>query len=138
MKRAEEFVANHSLDQRHFKRMVLGAALYRAGHYDRAADELKESIAVYPSDPPLGFATLNQQRLLLAMTQWQQGHKDEARRLFSETQPAIEQELQTPSIPFSRHATLEVLRREAEALIGQEAAREAVENEGHSRSEVKP
>jgi DNA polymerase III delta subunit len=62
------------------------------------------------------------------MSQWQQGHKDEARRLFAKTQPAIEQELQTPSLFGSRRATLEVLHKEAQSLIEPKEADEAVEN----------
>ena len=52
------------------------------------------------------------------MTKWAKGQQVEARRLFAEAQRAIDKELQLPSIQIHRRATLEVLRREAEALIG--------------------
>ena len=46
VKRAEDFVANNSLNERHFGLYLLGAALYRAGQYEQAAEELKN-----PSPP---------------------------------------------------------------------------------------
>jgi hypothetical protein len=47
-------------------------ALYRAGQYDRAAQRLEQSIDVYSGNPPPppGAATINYQRLFLAMTHW--------------------------------------------------------------------
>jgi tetratricopeptide (TPR) repeat protein len=131
VKRAEELVADNSLPSRHIVPFVLGTALYRARQYERAADELKASIEVYPSNPPLGFATINSQRLWLAMTYWQQGKKDDARRLLAETQPAIDQESLSPPATAPYRILLEVLRREAEALIESDKADEAVENANH-------
>ena len=118
VKRAEEFLAKNSLNQRHFELQLLGVALYRAGQFDRAAEQLNASIAAYPTDPLRGFDTINYTRLLLAMTKWRQGQQDQARRLLAGAQRAIDEELQLPSIQIHRRATLEVLRREAEALIG--------------------
>jgi hypothetical protein len=51
------------------------------------------------------------------MTKWQLGQHDAARQLLSDTQPAIDQELQTPTTIFEYRVTLEVLRRDAESLI---------------------
>jgi tetratricopeptide (TPR) repeat protein len=118
VKRAEEFVAINRLNQRHFALQTLGAALYRAGRYEEAAERLKESLAAYRGEIPRGYDTINYTRLLLAMTKWQQGKHDEARRLLSETLPAVDVEIQNPSTYRHRRATLQVLRREAEALIG--------------------
>jgi tetratricopeptide (TPR) repeat protein len=116
VKRAEELAADNSLEQPHAVLYALGAALYRNGQYDRAADELEKSIAAYPSDPRLGFQGINFQRLMLAMTKWQLGKKDEARRILVETEPVLDQEIQsTPYFAFK--SALEVLRREAKALI---------------------
>jgi tetratricopeptide (TPR) repeat protein len=131
--RVEEFVAHNRLIQPHFRLCLLGAARYRAGQCERAADDLEASIAAYPNGPNLhGLDTINYHRLFLAMTKWQLGERDAARRQLAETLPAVEQELQTASIGWSRRATLEILRREAEDLIGQREANEAVENEGRS------
>jgi tetratricopeptide (TPR) repeat protein len=118
VKRAEKLVASISLNERHFGLYVWGAALYRAGQYEQAAQRLEESIAAYPSGPERGDDTVNYQQLLLAMTQWQLGQRDTARQLLAETLPAIDKELDSPSTSWNRRATLEILRREAAALIG--------------------
>jgi tetratricopeptide (TPR) repeat protein len=125
----KEFVANDSYPNRHFALYILGAAHYRAGQFDQAVQRLEESIAAYASDQPRnGFDTINYQQLLIAMAQWQLGNKDQARQLLVKTLPAVEQELQSPSSAWNRRATLELLRSEAESLIGQKEADEAVEN----------
>ena len=129
VKRAEEFVAENSRSEPHFCLYVLGAALYRAGDYERAAQRLEESIDVYPSSPETGFDTINYQQLLLAMAKWQLGKHDEARRSLVEIQSAVEKELQAPSTTWVRRTSLELLRGEAEALIEPKEADEAVENE---------
>jgi hypothetical protein len=116
--RAEKYSANAPPDFHHFALTVLGAALYRAGQYERAADELQRSIDVYVSKSRKPFYDMtNYQRLFLAMAKWQLGERDEARRLLAEIQAAIDKELQSTSIVWNRRATLEVLRDEAEALI---------------------
>jgi tetratricopeptide (TPR) repeat protein len=127
--RAKEFVASNSLNQHHFALQGLGAALYRARRYEDAAEVLQESIAAYPSDVRRGYDSINYTRMLLAMTMWHQGQQDEARRLLAKWLPEVDKELQTPSLQFHRRATLEVLRREAKALIGPNEAVEAVDNE---------
>jgi tetratricopeptide (TPR) repeat protein len=120
VKRAEEFVADTSLKNRHFGLYVLGAALYRAGDYERAAQRLEESIDAYPSRPAFGCDTINYQLLLLAMTRWNQGREDEARKLLAEAQSAVDKELQFSSTSWIRRTSLELLRSEAEALIDKE------------------
>ena len=85
-------------------------------------------IAEYPSHPPTGVGTVLFPKLLLAMNTWQLGQRDKARQLLAETQPAVNESFQTPSTYFQRRVTLEILLREAEALIGREEADEAVEN----------
>jgi len=123
--RAEEFIKNNSLNQPHFGLYVLGAALYRAGQYELAAKRLDESIAMYQSNQPSGISdAIKYPRLFLAMTKWQLGRRDEARRLLAEIQPAIDKELPSPSTFWSRRATLEILRAEAEALIERDDADE--------------
>jgi tetratricopeptide (TPR) repeat protein len=131
VKRAQKFVASNSLNQHHFALQGLGAALYRAGRYEHAADVLQESLAAYPSDVPHGYASINYTRLLLATTMWHQGQQNKARRLLANWLPDVEKELQTPSLQFHRRATLEILRREAESLITPKETDEAVEIESH-------
>jgi serine/threonine protein kinase len=126
VKRAEELDARNSLEQPHFVPYILGAAYYRNGDHERAAVEFEKSIAVYPSDPPLGDRIINWQRLFLAMTKWQLGQRDAARHLLTEIQPAINEELQSLATPFHYRLTLEVLRREADSLIGPKDAEVAV------------
>jgi serine/threonine protein kinase len=127
VKRAKEFVASNSLNQHHFALQGLGAALFRARQYDDAAEVLQESLAAYPSDVPYGYASINYTRMLLAMITWHQAKQDDAQRLLAQWLPDVDKELQTPSLHFHRRATLEILRREAVALIAPEGA-EAVEN----------
>jgi serine/threonine protein kinase len=133
VKRAEELAAHNSFDWPHIVPYTLGAALYRDGQYERAAVELEKSIAAYPSDPQIGARTVNWQRLFLAMTKWQLGKREEAQLLLAAIQPAIDEELRSLATPFNFRLTLEVLRREAEALIGQEAD-DAVENVAPNQS----
>jgi serine/threonine protein kinase len=135
VKRAERFFAENSRREPHFCRYVLGAALYRAGNYERAAQRLEESIDSYPSVAGTGVDTLNYQQLLLAMTLWKQGRNDAARTLLADAQSAFDKELQDPSTRWNRRVSLELLRDEAEALIEPKEANEAVENKGQTNDE---
>jgi tetratricopeptide (TPR) repeat protein len=135
VKRAEEFVANSEVSQPHFGLYLLGAAHLRAGQFEQAAERLEESIAAYPSDPLHGIDTINYYRLLLAMTKWRLGQRDAARQLLADTQPVVDKELASPSTTWNRRATLELLRREAEALIERKEAEEAVENKSQINDE---
>lgn len=128
VKLAEELVVTNSLTEPHFGLQLLGAAHYRAGQYQQAAERLEQSIAVYSASAVPGRDTTNYQRLLLAMTKWQLGQRDEARKLLAETLPAVEKELQSPSSSWNRRATLEVLRAEAEALIKPKEADDSTNN----------
>jgi tetratricopeptide (TPR) repeat protein len=135
LKQAEEFAVNNSFGARYLDLQVLGGMHYRAGQYERAARCLEESIAAFPSDPPQGYGTVLHPQLLLAMTKWRLGQQREARRLLAEIQPAIDQWLQSPPSYWNRPAILEVLRDEAEALIGPKEADEAVENKSQINDE---
>ncbi len=95
----------------------VGGLLYRAGQYEQAAHRLEESLAAYPDDALCEYRTDLDCQLLLAMAKWQLGGRDDARRLLAEIQPAINEWLQDPSNTWMRRAEIEVLRREAEALI---------------------
>ena len=54
---------------------------------------------------------------------------DEARRLLTETQRAVEEWLQMPSNTWMRRAEIELLRREAEALIEPNETHDAVKRQ---------
>jgi tetratricopeptide (TPR) repeat protein len=135
VKRAEELVANNSLSQRHIALSALGVALYRDGQYERAADELAASIDAYDSDSALPYDIINFQQLFLAMSKWQLDQKDEARKLLAKTLPDVDKQLQSPSCGGLDRLMLEVLRREAEALIEPNEADEAVENNSRTSEE---
>ncbi len=96
LKQAEANIAKNPLNAPFMDLTVLGAILYRKQEYDRAARHLKESIAQFPSDRPIGTGSVLFPQLLLAMTRWQQGEKDEARRLLDENKAAVDEELQSP------------------------------------------
>ena len=55
-------------------------------------------------------------RILLAMTHWQLGHKDEARTWLSAARSGFEQEPLSGMI-WNRRATIELLLAEAEQMI---------------------
>jgi hypothetical protein len=124
----EKLVASKSLAEPHFGFYLLGAAHYRAGQYAQAAQRLNESIAAFPTGSEAVRDSINYPRLFLAMTEWQRGHQKEAGHLLTKTLRAVEQELQSPSSDWNRRATLELLRDEAETLIGQKKAGRAGDN----------
>jgi tetratricopeptide (TPR) repeat protein len=112
---AKKFLAN-APNERQFALLLLGAAHYRAGQYEEAASKLEESVAADVGEAR-GTDSSSYHRLFLAMTRWQLGQQDQARRLLAETLPAIDQEFRVPTGGWNRRATLELLRSEAEALI---------------------
>jgi hypothetical protein len=56
------------------------------------------------------------------------GEHDRARQLFAETAPDVDEQLRSQHPSWNRRATLELLRAEAEALIGPGEADEAPVN----------
>jgi tetratricopeptide (TPR) repeat protein len=128
VKRAEELAAHSSIGWRDFILFDLGAALYRNRQYQRAAEQLEASIAAYPSDPEPFTDPISFPRLFLAMTKWQLGQHAQARQLLEKTLPDVDKDLQSNSLGWNQRAALEVIRREAQALIKPKEAREAVEN----------
>jgi serine/threonine protein kinase len=138
LKQAEEFVTKESSNQFDHPSVdlrVLGGLLYRAGQYEQAAQRLTESIAARPNDPLRAFRTDLDAQLLLAMTKWQLGQQDQARRQLAEIQPALDEWLRSPSHFWLNRAQVEMLRREAEALIASKEPDEGVEHENRSNSE---
>jgi serine/threonine protein kinase len=137
LKWAKEYAEKNSLGARYVDLLLLGGLHFRAGQYEQAARHLSESISAYPSDAPFGLGDVVFPQLFLAMTQWQQGKQDDARRLHAEIQPAIDKWTQLPSCTWFYRTQLDALRREAEKMIGP-ASEEAVENASRtgSRSSV--
>ncbi len=132
LKQAEEFVTSKSsyqFDHPSVDLRVLGGLLYRAGQYEQAAQRLNESLAAHHNDPLRAFREGLDTQLLLAMTKWQLGQQDEARRQLAEIQPALDEWLRSPSNFWLMRAQVEILRREAEALIGQDATKKAPDSD---------
>jgi tetratricopeptide (TPR) repeat protein len=111
---------------------TLGAALYRAGRFDEAAKRLSEaSAAKLDADYTPVYLWL-----FLAMTHHRLGHGDEARRWLDKAVQAIDEAAKEPAKPeagpsgkanetqagtrltWNRRLTLQLLRREAEELLG--------------------
>jgi tetratricopeptide (TPR) repeat protein len=126
VKRAEEYLAKTPQGGRHFGLYLLGAAHFRAGQYEQAVQLLEESIAAFPSGSSPATHSITYPRLLLAMSKWQLGQKEDAGRLITETLPAVNKELQSLSLSWNRRATLELLRDEAKALVEFKEAEEDV------------
>jgi WD40 repeat protein/serine/threonine protein kinase len=92
---------------------TLGALLYRAGRFEEAVAQLA-AVERFPdvprSSPAYG-------RYFLAMAQHRFGRGGEARRRLEEANAQAAQAL-AGDLPWNRRLTLQVLRREVEALIG--------------------
>jgi tetratricopeptide (TPR) repeat protein len=129
VKLAQEFAANNSLGTPYIDRAVLGTAYYRAGQYDQAAQCLNEALAKFPSDAPPSHGPDLVRQLLLAMTKWQLGEHDEARRMLRDLQPRLDERLRSPWIYWDHRAVLEIRRREAETLIKPKEGDEGGEKE---------
>jgi serine/threonine protein kinase len=136
VKQAEEFAAHNSMLAPYIDLDLLGAAHFRAGHYEQAAQYFEQSIAQSPSERPPSHGPVHGTKLRLAMTKWQLREHDGARRLLREIQPEIDKYLETPTIVWLDTAATELLRREAEALIQPKETDQAVENK--TRTSEKP
>jgi serine/threonine protein kinase/Flp pilus assembly protein TadD len=118
---AEKLAAAQPKDLHHLS--TLGAALYRAGRFEEAVQRLSQVHASHkPADEGrLGIAYT---WCFLAMAHHRLGHAEEARHWLAE---ALGQTGQAPQqqppgatggapVPWNRRVTLQLLRREAEAL----------------------
>ena len=114
LKNIDEILGNAQDDAAHLA--TIAAILYRAGQYAQAIERLQQSIAGFSNESP-GISTALYPQLLLAMTKRQLGEQEEARRILAETQAAIDAALELPATDWECRATLELLRREAEALM---------------------
>ena len=113
LKYARQLVTNHPKDASALS--ALAILHYRAGQYEEAAKRLAESITAYDGDSSDESSVIYPQ-LVLAMTQWRLGNELDSRRLLAESQVAID-EAMTSSLRWNRRATLNLLRRETEALL---------------------
>ncbi len=100
---------------------VLGAAHYRAGHFDQAIKRLEESNAAF-SEFDVRRRCKLQNRLVLAMAHERLGHAAQARALLAEVQRSWQriEAAKTDgavALPTVDWLPLQLLRREAEALI---------------------
>jgi len=103
---------------------VLGAALYRAGRYSEAAKRLHEAVAAQPTDS-MQRQPITYTWLFLAMAEHQLGHSDQARKWLDGAADAFaERDRKEGAVapandgnPWNRRVTLQLLRREAEALL---------------------
>lgn len=111
---AEEVIANYNPNAANSA--TIGAVFYRAREYRKAQRRLEQSIAASASDASAGSTVLYPQ-LLLAMTMWQQGMQDDARRRLTEAEAAIDEALESPSMGWERIAIIRLLHREASNLI---------------------
>jgi serine/threonine protein kinase len=93
--------------------LALGALYYRTHQYEQAAKQLQESSTAYTDVQCNSVYS----RLLLAMTLWRLDRHDEARRIFGETLPALDEQLRSPANGWNLRVTLELLRDEVESLF---------------------
>jgi serine/threonine protein kinase len=96
--------------------ITLGGLYYRARNFEAARKQLSPAIESLDQLPASQYS-VNYGRFFLAMTAWQLGDKAEAARLLADAKAAADEELKTQPY-WNRRATLELLRREAERLIG--------------------
>jgi tetratricopeptide (TPR) repeat protein len=120
LKQAETLVQKYPTNANYLN--MLGAVYYRCGRFEDAVTQLNAAAAAAATH----VVTSDQMspayaRFLLAMSHWQLGQLDDARRLLAKAQVLMDEELET-SPAWNRRATLELFRREAEALIQSDGA----------------
>jgi predicted Zn-dependent protease len=101
---AEKVLAAVPPAGKHLVLNPLGAVLYRAGRYSDAAARLNEAVAAHEGTGKV------KDWLFLAMAHHRQGHADEAKKWLGKVTA-------TPTGDFWADAEVELLRREARALI---------------------
>jgi len=99
---------------------VLGAALFRAGRHKEALERLKQADAAYAMDQ-LPRQPLEYTWLFLAMAEHRLGHSEAARTWFDRAVAVRDKKNGTAApvdpIPWNRRLTLQILHREAEAVL---------------------
>jgi tetratricopeptide (TPR) repeat protein len=92
---------------------TLGAALYRAGRFKEAVIQLDKATDL-PADP---FQAVEYTWFFLAMAHQRLGHAEEGRKWLEKAQKQMES-TNTAEQPWNRRLTLQLLRHEAEAMLG--------------------
>jgi WD40 repeat protein/tetratricopeptide (TPR) repeat protein len=107
--------------------VTLGATLYRAGRFREAGQRLEKAGNPNEADPTKATLYSPAYRwLFLAMAHQRLGHAGEARRWLDRAVQWMKRQAKDPSNPaegtWNRRLTLQLLRREAEALLDRPAA----------------
>jgi WD40 repeat protein len=117
---AEKVVAAYP--KKWFAREGLGAAHYRAGQWEKAVAELDQACALQGSGGSV------QSKFFLAMAHYRLGHAEQAKTWLQDAVRSLEQQTTPTSGPKGRsplrwqgRVECEILRREAEALLGEGA-----------------
>jgi tetratricopeptide (TPR) repeat protein len=98
---------------------TLGALLYRADRMEEAIQELAKTTKLFEepgADKVRSSAAYPW--FFLAMAHQRLGQAEEGRKCLDEGIKAMEQEIQKKDIRWNRRLTLQLFRREAEALLG--------------------
>jgi Flp pilus assembly protein TadD len=109
---AEKLAAQDPKDRS--RQTILGAALYRAGRFKEAERRLDQAAAL-PAD---GSQPVECMWFFLAMAHQRLGHAREARACLEKGHKQMEQRAKDANLLWNRRLSLELLRREAEALLG--------------------
>jgi len=99
------------------RRYVLGAILYRAGQFEAAIDEFDQLLTTWDEQNMPTQISPAYTWFFLAMAHHRQGNADEAREYLEQATARAEQEI-SDKPAWNRKLTLELLRKEAESLIG--------------------
>jgi serine/threonine protein kinase/tetratricopeptide (TPR) repeat protein len=102
---------------------TLGAALYRAGRFAEAIRRLQEAHTAWEKTKETRHSPAYTW-FFLAMAHHRLGQAEEGRRWLDKAIKGTEQETRNNGLPWSRRLTLQLLRREAEALLKDPAAAE--------------
>jgi serine/threonine protein kinase/tetratricopeptide (TPR) repeat protein len=100
---------------------TLGAALYRAGRFAEAIQTLQEANTAWESTKATSSCPAYTW-FFLAMAHHQLGHAQEARQWLDKGIGWVDQETRNNALPWNRRLTLQLLRREAEAVLKDLAA----------------
>lgn len=107
---------------------TLGAALYRAGRFEEAIRRLTEANGIWEKAGGKGTSSPAYGWFFLAMAHHRLGNAEEARKWLDRAVQRVKRATNEkavpppPRLPWNRRLTFELLRREAEALIGQAPA----------------
>ncbi|MGE5193480.1 MAG: hypothetical protein ACM3U2_13385, partial [Deltaproteobacteria bacterium] len=102
----------------------LGAALYRAGRFDEAIGRLNDVSTAWEqaaAKPPMYSPAYPW--FFLAMAHHRLGHAEEGRQWIDKAVQRMDEEMRNENLPWTRRATLQLFRGEAEALLKTEGRR---------------